>query len=311
MKNNENAMEVETIASDKHPTNKKEEARRNMDSFQGWVTAGSAWFRSAKEKTYTTFESVKKDLTEFSDIVTSEASALASTTVESVRQQAYSLQQIVSLEEENDKPHKEESIKMKSSTNETEQSSSTYAFGWAPKLASISTITDNSWINAIVDAMKNIAQENTIEDEDIFTENIYPQIKPRSRRDLPHHILYEIQTNPDTYMKISEGDKELFKMWCDDFKLIEYDSEINALLANCPRVRALYQEMVPEKIENVVFWARYFYRVHQMEVLIECKADAEKQLLQDDKNETTQGQKRMIDFEKKKCILMKLRVVLV
>lgn len=58
------------------------------------------------------------------------------------------------------------------------------------------------------------------------------------------HILYEIQTNPDTFMKTPEGDKELFKMWCDDFKLIEYDSEINSLLANCPRVRALYQEMV-------------------------------------------------------------------
>lgn len=45
-------------------------------------------------------------------------------------------------------------------------------------------------------------------------------------------------------MKIPEGDKELFRMWCDDFKLTEYDSKINALLANCPRMRALYQEMV-------------------------------------------------------------------
>ncbi|VIO98191.1 Uncharacterized protein BM_BM7210 [Brugia malayi] len=295
MKSTENEAEVETVAKDKQPINdKKEEVGRNVDAFQGWVTTGSAWFRSAKEKTYTTFELVKKDLTEFSDVVASEASALANTTVESVKQQAYNLQQIMSLEEY-DKQHKEESKRMENNANEIKKSSSTYA-GWTPRLPSMPTITDNSWIKAIVDTMRNIAQENTVEDEDEFTESIYSHIKPISRSDLPHHVLYEIQTNPDTYMKIPEGDKELFKMWCDDFKLTEYDNEINALLANCPRVRALYQEMVPEEIENVVFWARYFYRIHQMELLIRCKVDAERRLLQNDENETLQEQKST-DFE--------------
>uniref|UniRef100_A0A158Q6S7 BSD domain-containing protein n=1 Tax=Elaeophora elaphi TaxID=1147741 RepID=A0A158Q6S7_9BILA len=302
MKSIENAVAVETVVSSKYPIiDKKEEVAKNMDSFQGWVTAGSSWFRSAKEKTYTTFELVKKDLTEFSDVVANEASALANTTVESVKQQAYNLQQIISLEEED---NTEESKKLESSANRTEQSSSISAVGWAPRLPSVPTITDNSWIKTIVDTMKNIAQENTAEGEDEFTESIYPQLKSKSRTDLPHlpglqHILYEIQTNPETYVKIPEGDKELFNMWCDDFKLTEYDSEINALLANCPRMRALYQEMVPEKIENVVFWARYFYKVHQMELLVQCKVDTEKQLLRDDENETTQDQKRTIDFGKK------------
>uniref|UniRef100_A0AAF5PUD5 BSD domain-containing protein n=1 Tax=Wuchereria bancrofti TaxID=6293 RepID=A0AAF5PUD5_WUCBA len=298
MKSIENEARVETVAKDKQPTNdEKEETGKNMDSFQGWVTTGSAWFRSAKEKTYTTFELVKKDLTEFSDVVASEASALASTTIESVKQQAHNLQQIMSLEEEYDKQHKEESKRMENNANEIEKSSSTYA-GWTPKLPSMPTITDNSWIKAIVDTMKNIAQENTIEDEDDFTESIYSHIKPISKSDLPHHILYEIQTNPDTYMKIPEGDKELFKMWCDDFKLTEYDNEINTLLANCPRVRALYQEMVPEEIENVVFWARYFYRIHQMELLVRCKMDAQRRLLQNGENETPQEQK-LTDFERR------------
>ncbi|KAL3985401.1 BSD domain family protein [Acanthocheilonema viteae] len=299
MKSIENTAEVGTVTSDRRPIDgKKEEVERNMDSFQGWVTTGSAWFRSAKEKTYTTFELVKKDLTELSDVVASEASALASTTVESVKQQAYNLHQIINLEEENDKQNKEESKKMESNANETEQSSST-SVGWISKLPSVSTITDNSWIKAIVDTMKNIAQENTAQGEDEFTESIYPQMKSISRSDLPHHILYEIQTNPETYMKIPEGDKELFKMWCDEFKLTEYDREISALLANCPRMRALYQEMVPEKIENVVFWARYFYKIYQMELLVRCKVDAEKQLLQKDENQIIQAQKRTIDFGQK------------
>lgn len=51
MESIENAAGMETVASDRHTTNnKKEETGRNMDSFQGWVTTGSAWFRSAKEK---------------------------------------------------------------------------------------------------------------------------------------------------------------------------------------------------------------------------------------------------------------------
>ncbi|OZC09807.1 BSD domain protein [Onchocerca flexuosa] len=300
MKSVENATEMETVASEKNPiNNKKEKAGKNIYSFQGWVSTGSAWFRSAKEKTYTTFELVKKDLTEFGDVVANEASALANTTVESVRQQAYNLQQIMNLEGENNEQNKEEREKVESTTNEIERSSSTYAIEWASRLSSLPTITDNSWIKTIVDTVKNIAQENTADGEDEFTESIYPQIKSTGRSCLAHHILYEIQTNPDTYMKIPEGDKELFKMWCDDFKLIDYDGEINALLANCPRMRALYQEMVPEKIENVVFWARYFYKVYQMELLVRCKFDAEKQLSQDDENGTIQRQKRMTNFGEK------------
>lgn len=35
---------------------------------------------------------------------------------------------------------------------------------------------------------------------------------------------------------------------------------------------------VPAKIENLVFWERYFYKVYQAEMLAQCKADADKQL---------------------------------
>ncbi|VDK37577.1 unnamed protein product [Anisakis simplex] len=50
--------------------------------------------------TFTTFELVKKDLSELGDVVANEASAIASSTVESVKHQAQSLQQIVSPVEE-------------------------------------------------------------------------------------------------------------------------------------------------------------------------------------------------------------------
>uniref|UniRef100_A0A915PIX2 BSD domain-containing protein n=1 Tax=Setaria digitata TaxID=48799 RepID=A0A915PIX2_9BILA len=303
MRIDENGTGEETETSNKQFADNKKEVEKSVeDSFQGWVTSGtawgSAWFRSAKEKTYTTFELVKRDLTEFGDVVANEASALANTTVESVRQQAQNLHQIINFEEVDDKQH-EEGEKVESDTNETERTSLAYAAGWTSKLPSVPTIADNAWIKAIVDALKNIAQENTIEGENEFTERIYPHVKSVKRSDLPHHILYDIQTNPDTYAKIPEGDEELFKMWKDQFKLIDYDAEINTLLANSPPVRALYQDMVPGEIEDMVFWARYFYKVHQTELLVRCKIDAEKPLLQKDRNEIIQKQKKMTDFIKK------------
>lgn len=50
------------------------------------------------------------------------------------------------------------------------------------------TITDIAWIKAIVDTVKSIAQENTAQDEDEFTESIYPQTKSISEVDFPHVI---------------------------------------------------------------------------------------------------------------------------
>lgn len=51
MKSIENTEKVKTIINDGCSTNgKKEEMAGNMDSFRGWVTTGSAWFQSAKEK---------------------------------------------------------------------------------------------------------------------------------------------------------------------------------------------------------------------------------------------------------------------
>lgn len=58
-------------------------------------------------QTCTTLELVKKDLSEFGDVVATEASALASTTVESVRQQAQNIHQMMSFEEEGEEQQEE------------------------------------------------------------------------------------------------------------------------------------------------------------------------------------------------------------
>lgn len=67
-----------------------------------------------------------------------------------------------------------------------EEQISTYALGWTTKLPSVPSITNSYWVKTIVDAVKNIAQENTVEGEEEFTESIYPGCKLTRRSDLLH-----------------------------------------------------------------------------------------------------------------------------
>ncbi|VDN02401.1 unnamed protein product [Thelazia callipaeda] len=275
---------------------KEEACKSTEDSVQGWVASGtnwgSSWLKTAKEKTYTTLELVKKDLTELSDVVANEASAFASSTVESVKQQAHHLQQIISFEEEHEQQSvEEEEDKTRNEPSEVKQSSSTHNISWTPKLPSVPAITENSWVKTIVDTVKNIALDNTTKDEELFEEIIYPEVNIAKSTNLPHHVLYSIQTDRDTYENQPEGDGELFNMWCKNFDLNAYDEEISTLLANCPPMRALYQELVPDLIENATFWKRYFYKVHQTELLVNLQAYAEKQLLEDDRSKASKNQK--------------------
>ncbi|KHN74254.1 BSD domain-containing protein 1 [Toxocara canis] len=242
---------------------KTEEAKASAkESQQDWLSAsaswGSSWLRSAKEKTFTTLELVKKDLSEFGDVFANEATAIANTTVESVKHQAHTLQQMVSPEhessalpgEEQSSPKTDERDKTPTPDADVEGSAvAKFAFGWAPKLPQMSAISNSGWVKSLMETVKNIAQEDTTSDEDQYTEAIMPRSlsdhdRLTRRRDLSHCVLYTIQTDKRTYLTEPEGDEHLFSLWQDEFRLSEYDQEINALLKNCPPMRALYQELI-------------------------------------------------------------------
>nr|XP_012296318.1 BSD domain-containing protein 1 isoform X6 [Aotus nancymaae] len=77
--------------------------------------------------------------------------------------------------------------------------------------------------------------------------------------------LYSLQSDPATYCNEPDGPPELFEAWLSQFCLEEKKGEISELLVGSPSIRALYTKMVPAAVSHSEFWHRYFYKVHQLE----------------------------------------------
>ncbi|XP_059774008.1 BSD domain-containing protein 1 isoform X1 [Balaenoptera ricei] len=77
--------------------------------------------------------------------------------------------------------------------------------------------------------------------------------------------LYSLQSDPATYCNEPDGPPELFDTWLSQFCLEEKKGEISELLVGSPSIRALYTKMVPAAVSHSEFWHRYFYKVHQLE----------------------------------------------
>uniref|UniRef100_A0A2K5KTL1 BSD domain containing 1 n=1 Tax=Cercocebus atys TaxID=9531 RepID=A0A2K5KTL1_CERAT len=77
--------------------------------------------------------------------------------------------------------------------------------------------------------------------------------------------LYSLQSDPATYCNEPDGPPELFDAWLSQFCLEEKKGEISELLVGSPSIRALYTKMVPAAVSHSEFWHRYFYKVHQLE----------------------------------------------
>ena len=68
---------------------------------------------------------------------------------------------------------------------------------------------------------------------------------------------------------------KVYEEWLKDFRIAEYNAEINTLLGNNPRLRELYAKVVPLEVDNHTFWDRYFFKVYQAE---QDKLEKQKQL---------------------------------
>ncbi|XP_048356809.1 BSD domain-containing protein 1 isoform X3 [Sphaerodactylus townsendi] len=77
--------------------------------------------------------------------------------------------------------------------------------------------------------------------------------------------LYSLQSDPATYCNEPDGPSELFEAWLSCFNLEEKKKEISELLGSSPSIRSLYTKMVPVAVSHSEFWQRYFYKVHQLE----------------------------------------------
>jgi len=235
--------------------------------FGNWLASGKTWgssfVQNAKEKTLSTLEMVKKDLNEFSDTVSQEASAIATATTDAVKQQAQLFHQFVTTpdgddeapdyrteEEKNEAAELEKKTK-EATTSNIPSSSSGFGFGWI-----------NNSLKTVVDTVQKLATEDTTKDEHLYTEKIQLGLVRQSLLD--NYELSQIQNEKKTFLTEPDN-QELYKEWLKDFKIAEYNGEINTLLGNNPRLRELYASVVPSEVDNHTFWNRYFFKVYQKE----------------------------------------------
>ncbi|CAI4222979.1 unnamed protein product [Auanema sp. JU1783] len=229
-----------------------------------WLNAGSSWLTTAREKTMKTFDMVKKDLSEFSEAMSTEVAGLTSaakggldSTVTVVKQQAQYLERLVTPEDE-EKDFAEE-VQEENVENDPKEDiiskvekSASMGFGWMKSL-----------VDTVTDTVKNLGVEESMKGEEAFTEQIKPRVMRNTK--ISQIKLQEIQTNEGTYLE-EPSNKEAFESWLTRFNKSEYDGEINSLLSNYPPMRQIYSSLVPAVIKADIFWTRYFFAVEMAEV---------------------------------------------
>ncbi|KAK0410827.1 hypothetical protein QR680_005348 [Steinernema hermaphroditum] len=236
-------------------TMESQEKTTPQENTEDWFSSGAAWgaswLTSAKQKTMSTIELMKKDMNEFREAVQTEAVAIASATADSMKQQAQQF-------------HHDATVKSEEKTSEAEETKTSegtsgggFGFGW---------------MKTIVDSVKTLGTIDTTDGEDEFTEKL------SSNKILRKSTLDQIQTNEETFTVPPNSNLDLYKQWLREFKIEEYDAEINALLSYNPRLREMYGRIVPAVVDNHSFWNRYFFRIHVAEMEQETVANERKLL---------------------------------
>jgi len=77
--------------------------------------------------------------------------------------------------------------------------------------------------------------------------------------------LYALATDPDTFLtEPHPDDAEEFTAWKPE--LDKRQGEISELMVSNANIRKNYSTLVPEKVNHNLFWTRYFFKVHLIEL---------------------------------------------
>ncbi|CAD5223131.1 unnamed protein product [Bursaphelenchus okinawaensis] len=207
-------------------------------------TVGGEWIGKAKEQMEKTLDAVKKDLNEFSDTVNAEANIIK----ENVTKQAELFKEFVTTPDADPPEVADEAVEGEARHKLEKQNSTGINFGW---------------MKSVVESVKSLAIEDTAKDEEDFTEAIVTNVRQST---LDHVKLLELQNTESTFLKPPTQNIEVYKDWLKEFKLSEYNGEINVLLGNNPKLREIYTKFVPTRVDNHTFWNRYFFKVYIAEM---------------------------------------------
>uniref|UniRef100_A0A915D971 BSD domain-containing protein n=1 Tax=Ditylenchus dipsaci TaxID=166011 RepID=A0A915D971_9BILA len=173
----------------------------------------------------------------------------SSSTASSVKHQAQLIQQFVAESE------KDEEAK------ESDDASSSLIAEQASKEGSF---FGSKWVKSLVETVQKLGIEDTTKEEDKYTEEI--KVGMPRKTTLDQVQLHQIQNDERTFLQAPLLNTELYDEWLQDFNIGEYNGEINMLLGYNPKLRQIYSKLVPAKVDNHMFWNRYFFKVHILEL---------------------------------------------
>lgn len=88
--------------------------------------------------------------------------------------------------------------------------------------------------------------------------------------------IYSLAVEEDAFLKDPEDIKS-YETWLLTFDLEKKNSEMADLLAANPHLQLHYAQLVPDKVSHLVFWHRFYYRVHEIQVTEQAKEELRRQ----------------------------------
>jgi len=189
---------------------------------------GSSWLQAAKTKSVEVFDTVRKDVNDLAQ----SAKHKSVEVMDYVRKDFDEFSQTIQEEVSSTASSVSTVLKEKLKIDET-----------GVTAASVKKSV-TSFFNQVSDAFYIPPEDD---DEPIFLDRLTA-------------IIYTMGCDPSTFLV--DPDEEGFEAWQASLNLESQKDDIDALLTNNEKLRKLFDEMVPSKVPESIFWARYLYRIH-------------------------------------------------
>jgi len=189
---------------------------------------GSSWLQAAKSKSVEVFDTVRKDV---NDLATT-AKHKSVEVMDYVRKDFDEFSQTFQEEVSSTASSVSTALKEKLKMDENE----------GPAATVKKSVT--SFFNQVSDVFYIPPEDD---DEPIFLDRLTA-------------IIYTMGCEPSTFLV--DPDAEEFEAWQVSLNLESQQDDIDALMTNNEKLRKIFEELVPSKVPESIFWARYLYRIH-------------------------------------------------
>ncbi|XP_059353508.1 BSD domain-containing protein 1-B-like isoform X2 [Daphnia carinata] len=185
---------------------------------------GSSWLQAAKNKSAEVFDTVRKDVNELAQTAKDKSAEV----YDYVRKDFDEFTQTVSEEVSTTATALKEKLKIDDSS------------GTAATVKRSVT----SFLNQVSDVFYIPPEDD---DEPIFLDRLTA-------------IIYTLGSDPATFLV--DPDATEFEAWQESLNLESQQADIAALMANNEKLRHNFETLVPSKVSEAMFWARYLFRIH-------------------------------------------------